>query len=269
MLRFALPLLLALPLCVSATSQMQVTLHSQKWVLTASSYVPRTDAPRGVICSNIFGMVLGRARAKATSSANRASGAGFAWDTSLGCDVQAAAAATGLYNRTYRYIVGAGGPPTTPGGGGPTPTNPGTTTGSTGGEVEVWARCTAAGVANLNNADCAAAALGYSQFTSSLGTSIYAALQDSAAVTGSYSLGNLQAAYQGLGVGLNVNVGTGTGSYPDSDQNEVGQADCVNYYFVQHRSRAYIKVWANEGLIGLGASADCRMVAAVMSQSGV
>ena len=242
---------------------MHVFRHSAKWMLTASSYEPAVDAPPGMVCTNIFGVVLGRGRAKAVSTGTAAGGAGFAWDTSLGCDITVVAAATGLYNRTYRYIAGPVGP-VTPGGPTPKPIGGG---GSGQGEVELWARCEASGVANLLNADCAAAALGYSQFTSSLTSPIYAALNDSAAATGSYSLGNLQAAYNGLGVGINVNVGTGTGSYPDQDQNEIGQADCVNYYFVQHRSRAYIKLWANEGLIGLGASANCRMGALVHSDS--
>ena len=266
MLRYALPLLAVLPLADLATSQMTVFIHSSKWVLTATSYQPRTDAPPGVVCRNIFGHVLGRGQAKASSTGSFASGSGYAWDVSLGCDIAVAAAATGLYNRTYRYMVGA----VTPGGpsGGPTP-KPigGGTTGPTQGEVELWGRCEANGFADLQDADCAAAALGYSQFSTNITSPIYAALNDSAAATGSYSLGNLQAAYNGLGVGINVNVGTQTGYYPDQDQNEIGHADCVNYYFVQHRSRAYIKAWANIGLIGIGAFARCRMSAKVTSVS--
>ncbi|MEC7584172.1 MAG: hypothetical protein VYE77_07625 [Planctomycetota bacterium] len=267
MLRYALPLLVALPLSVSAKSQMTIYVHSSKWVLNSTSYEPRTDAPPGVVCRNIFGSVLGRGQAKASSTGTFAHGSGYAWDVSLGCDISVAAAATGLVNRSFRYIVGSVNPggPSTPGG--PTPKPGGGGTGSSQGEVELWGRVEAAGFANLKDADCAAAALGYAEFKTNITSPIYAPLHDSVAATGSYSFGSLQAAYSGLGVGINVNVGTGTGHYPDQEQDEIGHADCVNYYFVQHRSRAYIKAWANIGLIGIGASANCRMAARVTSES--
>lgn len=221
---------------------MQVVIAAP-WVRRTQQFTPGRDAPGDVTCVNLFGAVLGRASARAESDGSVASGRGSAWDTSLGCDVLNVAVATGLSSRSYAYV------------------------GTKTGEVEMNANVNATGRANLVDADCAAAALGYSEFSSNITPTITAILSQSAGQTSSSQLGNVGVAYGGLQVGVNVTVGTGTGSYSDQDTNATNMVARTGYYFLQHRARAYIKVWANEDLWGISASCNADMQATVDSFS--
>ncbi|MEZ5964722.1 MAG: hypothetical protein R3F56_12815 [Planctomycetota bacterium] len=225
----------------TASAQGILVLIAAPWIENAPHTVRGIDTPAPVRCTNIFGSVLGYASSQAASNGNLAFGSGAAWDTSLGCDVLSIAVATGLTNRSFTYV------------------------GERQGEIEVNAVVDAQGVANLVDADCAAAALGYGEFSSNVTPTITAVLTASAGETGSNQLGSVRAAYSGITVAVNLSVGTGEGTYPDMDTNQIGNVVCKNYYFVQHRARAYIKVWANEDLIGIIAECDADMTATVTS----
>lgn len=250
MLSFSRPSSLAAALCfAAATAALPSTSHAQgilvliaaPWVENTPNVVRGIDSPAPTRCTNLFGRVLGYATSQAASNGNLALGSGEAWDVSLGCDVLSIAVATGLTNRSFTYV------------------------GERQGEIEVNASVDAQGVANLVDADCAAAALGYGEFSSNVTPTVTAVLTASVGETGSNQIGSVRAAYSGITIGVNVSVGTGEGSYPDMDTNQIGKVECGNYYFVQHRARAYIKVWANEDLVGIIAECDANMQATVTS----
>jgi hypothetical protein len=92
------------------------------------------------------------------------------------------------------------------------------------------------GSAEIVNADCAAAALGYTEYTFQNENALVAVLKDSAGQSGANQLGSVAAAHQGLGVAVNVTVGTGLGSYPDNDKN--GHTYSANTAVLFHKSRA-------------------------------
>lgn len=199
------------------------------WSKTTNQYAPSFPAAQADSCVNpIFGYVLGAANANTWSTGAAAHGDGFAWDVSLGCDVRVQNVATGFYLEAWTYT----------------------------GEDEGWASTsgtvTATGVVKLLNADCAAAAIGYGQVTSSLFDLCAAKLDESAGETTSTGLGELSLEIEGVGGSVPVTVSTGEGTYPDNDQDaDVGQ-DCVDFVKVKRKSRAQIEMYANSNIDIIG-----------------
>ena len=218
------------------------------WLGINRTYVPGIDTPPPAVCTGGFGHTLGVATSAAYSNGTSCAGAGSAFDASWGCDVLNIANAIGLVNETWTYKAER---------------EPGQVEGGSSsseasrGRATVTARVEVGGAAHLTNAACAAAALGYAEFTCSLTAPLEAKLLRSAGETRSGQLGTIGGSHGGLSGSVNVSVGLGEGTYPDSDINATSAQDCLNYFFIQHRSRAYIKVWANAGLDPL---AECSAV---------
>ena len=218
------------------------------WLGINRTYVPGIDTPPPAVCTGGFGHTLGVATSAAYSNGTSCAGAGSAFDASWGCDVLNIANAIGLVNETWAYKAER---------------EPGQVEGGSSsseasrGRATVTARVEVGGAAHLTNAACAAAALGYAEFTCSLTAPLEAKLLRSAGETRSGQLGTIGGSHGGLSGSVNVSFGLGEGTYPDSDINATSAQDCLNYFFIQHRSRAYIKVWANAGLDPL---AECSAV---------
>jgi len=224
----------SLALCLAASS------GSAQWKLDDVTYVPFSDSD-GQTCTTIFGSVLGWSSASTASNGAYAAAVGQAFDVSLNCDVTAQVGGTGRYSESWVWKGKKG-----------------------EGWCKIKADLVTDGVVNLVNADCAAAALGFGEFSSNITPTVVAVLNKSAGETGSNQLGSVSAAYGGLQGSYNVTVGTGEGSYPDNDTNGTNAQGCHDFFTRQHRARGFMKVWANAGL-DISAECNGQMTATVKS----
>jgi hypothetical protein len=127
------------------------------------------------------------------------------------------------------------------------------------GEVEFEGEVHISGTADLIEEECAGAALGYQMITTNIAGPLRAALNESAGETTPQELGTVTAAHSGLGVSVPITVGSGVGTYMDSDQDVDAVLVCTDYFTIESKARAYIKVRANSTLIDLFAAVKTNM----------
>ena len=171
---------------------------------------------------------MGHASAKIDGRTSHMDASGEAYDTCTGDDVRVSEAGTSTYGMGFHYI------------------------GTREGFASVTASVEANGVANLNDDDCAAAALGYAEFECSIALPIAAVLDKSIGETVDQALGNLVLALQGLSVQVPLYVSHGEGKYADNKQDSMsGVVACslVGFNFTAN-VRGYIQTWANSYLAG-------------------
>jgi hypothetical protein len=189
------------------------------WTMGACYYVPATQDPLGLILPNGAGLV----NTFATSNGDHCEADGIARDAVAGGNrLIQTATAEGLHFCEWFYN--------------PTPDEP-------LGEVEIGQGADIYGTVTLTNQHCAGAGLGWVEATSNVLPVTLAVLDDSAAETVVGGLGDVSAAYTGIS-GYSANVQFGNGTFPDSDSDSNGTVICINYVYMQHRSRAYVKVAA-------------------------
>ncbi len=164
----------------------------------------------------------GHARAQVKANALFVDGTGSAEDITPFCDVTAVAVALGHRHREWFFI-----------------SFDRVTSGRAYASSSVWIH----GFANIPNADSAAAALGYTRFSSSITNPIRAELSRSVAETGSGLLGDL-----GWETTVPITIGLGEGNYPDEDLESTANRICTDFFFLAHTTKGYIKVFANGGL---------------------
>jgi hypothetical protein len=184
-------------------------------------------ASHAVSTTTVSGTTNGRASTEVFALLSLLKGNGRAWDAAFFTDVTSISVAEGFFYEEWRHE------------------------GSGVGEVELTADVTVEGEVDLVNADCAGAALGSTEFTSSLTSRIVAELHSSAGETGTGLLGNISfyTGPHGSGVGVNLVVGLGEGRYPDVDFDATGVDACPQSdFWRKHRTRGYVKVWADRGL---------------------
>ncbi len=235
------PKLLSIVLLTTTSSslfaQMDIQVHSNNW-RKVTCYQRSEDYKSGVSGSTtIFGTINSKGWANAFADGDTAKGDGYAYDAAIGVEILKTAPAVGTHYCSYRYRGQAGSSSTTGGGS--------SGSSSSEGEVEMFGTVEVSGEADLINADCAAAALGYAQFETNIDANAYAVLETSAGETVSNKLGNLSISYKGFGGSVNIDPGQGTGTYNDSDNDADGDVTCTSFFEVTHKTRAYIKVWAN------------------------
>jgi len=113
------------------------------------------------------------------------------------------------------------------------------------------------GRVNLKDADCAAAALGYIEFSCSIpSANSKTALTSSAGETVPNQLGSLMAGYQGFSGSINISVGSKEGIRCQSPSTAKSGAMRLKYFSHSRLAGCLISVWAN-GLIS--AECDARM----------
>ena len=207
------------------------------WKFSSGVYVPFQDS-QYVLYRNflLHALVIGGAQAAAVSNGAGAAGSGKAWDTTLGGDPSAQVAGTGSYLETWVYL------------------GPGE------GLAAVSVAIEATGLVHLQDADCAAAALGFSEFESNLLAEPAAAvLVKSVAETELSQLGQLSLGYEELSASTDISVGLGEGRYPDHNSDVAAGQACVSWVSRKHRSRSVIQVWANRTLFDYAASCTASM----------
>lgn len=194
---------------------IQAIVHPN-WILQSCTYVPATHDPIGVI--SVDGS---RVNTIATSNGDHCKADGISRDTVAGgARWSQTAAATGVHFCDWVYV--------------PTPDEP-------LGEVEIGQDAQVSGSVTLTNQHCAAAGLGWAEATSNVTFPSLAVLTDSAAQSSPGVLGDVSRAYVGIS-GYSANVGLGNGTFTDWDYASNGNVICVNYLFVQHRSRSFVRV---------------------------
>ena len=168
-------------------------------------------------------------------------GSGWAYDRTPGCDVRAASTAVGVGSELWIYR-GAGSP-----------------------VIEYDMECSAAGEADLLNADCAGAAVGYAAVESpQFWKKGLARLDSSAGETVRQTLGSLKLEFGGAGVSIPVTIGMGTGRYPDRDSDSVVGVSQESWFSVVRKTEAQTVVWADGGWFGLDkAEVEVSMEAAI------
>ena len=177
------------------------------WKFSSGVYVPFQDS-QYVLYRNflLHALVIGGAQAAAVSNGAGAAGSGKAWDTTLGGDPSAQVAGTGSYLETWVYL------------------GPGE------GLAAVSVAIEATGLVHLQDADCAAAALGFSEFESNLLAEPAAAvLVKSVAETELSQLGQLSLGYEELSASTDISVGLGEGRYPDHNSDVAAGQACVSW----------------------------------------
>jgi hypothetical protein len=191
---------------------------SASWAMGNCYYIPATHDPIGLI--HVDGS---RVNTFATSNGDACSADGIARDTVAGGNrLSQTATAEGLHFCEWFYS--------------PTPEEP-------LGEVEIQQEAGVSGSVTLTNQHCAAGALGWAEATCNLLPDSLAVLTDSAAETVAGGLGDVSGAYAGIGGG-SANVSLGNGTFADADYDSHETVVCVNYVFMQHRSRAFARVSA-------------------------
>ena len=178
----------------------------------------------------------GTARALVRVGADFSIGDGYAADAMPLCDVQAASVGTASYFEHWVYQ------------------------GEGRGYAGVAVNLSARGLADLKNADCAAAALGYATFESLLTPLVDVFLDRSAGETETDALGAISLGYkvgggQG-GLNIPVTIGRGEGRYPDVDVDQAncpgGTGDCcTNEFWLKEQTEGQVRVWADGGWLGL------------------
>ena len=190
------------------------------WTKTYSSYGSSTPEQVEDTCSWL-GIEVSYAEASASSNGYSCSAEGYGWEEVPFCDVTVQTVAVATWHERWTYTGG------------------GTGTASLEGSVHMEAELI------LENADCAGAALGFTEFKSNLTEPIVATLTDSAAETDEGSLGKVSASAYGVGLSVPVTVGYGEGEYPDEDDDAVFAEEETDFVYRKHRSRAFIKLWSN------------------------
>ncbi len=133
--------------------------------------------------------------------------------------------------------------------------------------------CKIEGEARLERSQCAAFALGFTQFTSNiLENSVHSELTKSAGETVTEKLGDLKLEYKDLGLSIEIpiTINKGTGRYPDTDADSGSGEKCVDFYTFEHKTMAHIKCFADAGLFSSpidGAFCRAEMKGSVKSKS--
>lgn len=186
------------------------------WVLQSCYYVPATQDPIGLI--KVDGSLV---NTFATSNGDHCEANGTSRDTVAGgMRLTQTATAMGVHFCDWVYV--------------PTPEEP-------LGEVEIGQQAQIDGSVTLTNQQCAGAGLGWAEATSNVTVPSLAVLTDSAAQTVLGGLGDVSGAYAGI-TGYSANVQLGNGTFTDTDFAYDDNVVCVNYLFVQHRSRSFVRV---------------------------
>lgn len=194
---------------------MQFWILDAHWALLGCSFTPETDSPIGFVLANGTTQV-----ATATSNGDHCEASGTARDTVAGGSrLTLTATAMGVHVCEWEHVD------------------------DELGEVELLQSVAANGTVIVQNLNAAAAALGWAEASSNIAPAILAVLTTSAGSTVAGALGNLSAAYDGITPQTPV-VSLGAGTYTDNDADTLIALECTDYLWVQHRSRAFIKVLA-------------------------
>jgi hypothetical protein len=171
---------------------------------------------------------FGTATARVDARTSHVDGSANAWDNCTGDDVRMMEAGTSSYSMGFQYI------------------------GQRQGLIRLAKYSVqVAGYVHLVDDDCAAAALGFAEFSPVPGGPIAVGLSKSAGETTSTALGDLEGVYSGLGVNFPIIVTTGEGEY--RDENKDSRSGLVfqnNTFSFSARCRGYMEVWANSYLAG-------------------
>lgn len=106
------------------------------------------------------------------------------------------------------------------------------------------------GEARLKDADSAAMATGYHEFTTNIGVELLVKLDGAAGETVAEKLGDLKLEYKDLGLTIEIpiTVSKGTGRYPDQEANSTAGEKCTDFFTFQNRSAGHIRCFADGGL---------------------
>lgn len=213
----------ALSLAGAAMSQtvsdgtMNFWVAGGNWIFLGCTQSAEVDDPIGLI--QINGSLV---NTRAEADGDTCSGSGIARDTVAGGPrLVQTARAEGTHTCRWLYLAVVGQPI---------------------GEVEIFQTASIDGTVTTMNTHAIAAALGFCEASSSVGTLATAVLTDSAAETVAGGLGNLNGAYCGEPFTPNVQLGQGT--FPDSDFDSSGAVVCTGSLITTHRSCAFIRVGA-------------------------
>lgn len=165
----------------------------------------------------------------------RCDGRGKALDSGFPYEARCQRAVTGYISRSYQNLSAE--------------TCPGTAYFSGDMRIE--------GVANLLDADCAAAALGYVQLTSNISPEWFVKLDKSAGETVAKKLLGLGFSYTGLSVQIEPMVSYGLGEYHDQDAFSADAFANTDFFTFTSRARTFIGAWANATIFS--AACDCEM----------
>ncbi len=198
---------------IASAQQMTFIVADAHWQALSNTFVPETNDPIGLIQVN--GSLV---NTFATSNGDHCEANGISRDTVAGGSrLQQTATAIGFHTAEWLHV----GPPD--------------------GEVELNQAAGIDGTVTLINTVSAAAALGFAEASSNMAPPALAVLDSSAASTVVGGLGSLSGAYAG-GPAVTPIVGVGPGTFVDSDYASADAYACLNYLWVQHKSRAFIRV---------------------------
>jgi len=191
-----------------------------------------------------------RGTAFATGHPDSCFASGFAWDKTVPGDVTMHATRVGLRRRTWQNMASQKGRATVLSG-----------------------VCRIDGEAHLIRAECAAAAVGFTEFSSTLTETVVAQLKNSNGQTQAQKIGDIKAEYEAWGVkfsgSFDINLTTGTGRYPDSDAKTVApKSECTNLFSAQHRTGSDLKCFADGGFLShpiIGAKCEAKLNGTVKS----
>lgn len=194
---------------------MQFWILDTHWMFVDCQLMPETDTPLGFVLGNGTTQI-----ATATSDGDHCEASGTARDTVTGGSrLTLTATAMGVHICEWEHV------------------------GEEQGEVELLQSVIAEGTVTVQNLSAGAAALGWAEASSNIAPTILAVLTTSAGSTVAGALGNLSGAYAGIAPQTPI-VGLGAGTYTDIDADSLVAIECTDYLWVQHRSRAFIKVLA-------------------------
>ncbi len=207
-----------------------IVLPCADWQLITDTQTPEynQDTPQGPKTqTSILGSVTAIGIAWVSAGPDQLTGEGSASDWDLGTDMFVNAIATGIRHQVWEYL------------------------GPDQGRVTVEeALVQIDGKAELIDDDCAALALGFSEFECDITAPklIRATLKKSAGETVEEKLTDLTGAYRGLEISIPVTVSRGEGTYPDSDRNATSGQSEINFFSFKHRTRGHIQCYANVGV---------------------
>lgn len=143
------------------------------------------------------------------------------------------------------------------------------------GEVELLKSVSISGFVDLENADAAAASLGFArvqhQFDSDTPDDLRVDLARSTGATSRDELGEVQVNAPGSVLSVNISTGVGEGTYRDvagGPQWRYARKCPVTAFQFDRRAEAYLHVYANETIgSSLGASAECE--ATILAQNAM
>lgn len=120
------------------------------------------------------------------------------------------------------------------------------------GHLEGQIHMQGSGEANIQDAEAAAAALGYVSYNSNTSQGGYAALNNSGGATMAHKFLGLGLSIKGIGIEVPIIFGLGERVYPDVAHKTVLEYRCTNYWNYELNSEARIEVWANGNIVNAG-----------------